>query len=241
MKKRLLGWLLLFTMLFSFSGCLPIDEILETPFSCLGLTVGPFEHPTFKTNYTKEEHIERITARTEEILAEEIANGEVEEIFVDIVYAFYDDDPEYFLVEVEFKEEKEYEFEFSFYEKEKNYTFITKYIHLVGFIRRDVYLYGLMKCPYGRRGEKNIDTYMPGKSPYTICGYRDEKKYYGSGSFAVQTDEGLLRIYNARRGGDYAECIEKSLQNNPYAPEIVGKDEFYDLMSGSNDITCSRY
>lgn len=227
--KKVLTWILACCLfILSFSAC-----------ACRTNIDGGYTHPVFKTKYTVEEHIERITARAQARFAEDIESGLVVDIFVDIVYAFYDDDPEYFLVEVEWKEEKEYEF--SFYEKEKNYTFVTKYIHLVGFIRNDVYVYGLMKCPYGRRGEKNIDTYMPGKSPYTICGYRDGKKYYGSGSFAVQTDEGLLRIYNARRGGDYAECIEKSLQNNPYAPEIVGKDEFYDLMSGSNDITCSRY
>ena len=77
MKKRLLGWLILFTMLFSFTGCSPFGETYIDPIlSCLGVLPRGYTHPVFKTKYTVEEHIERITARTEEILAEEIANME---------------------------------------------------------------------------------------------------------------------------------------------------------------------
>ena len=76
-----------------------------------GCTSGGYTHPKFKTKYTEEEHVQRITARTEEIFAEEIESGEILNYEVEIVYAFYDNDPEYFLVELEYAEEWESRYE----------------------------------------------------------------------------------------------------------------------------------
>ncbi len=204
---------------------------------------GWYEHPDFETKYTIEEHIQRITARTEEILAEEIDNGQIKEIFVDIVYAFYDDDPEYFLVEIEFTEEKNYTVSKP-YRPETQTTFCSAYVNLVGFIHYDIYEYGMVSSPYMQRWGDHFGVYMPGKSPYTICGYRNEKKYYGRGSFAVQTEEGLLRIYDSYGSPSeerFIRCIEKNFQMNPYPPELINEDEFYDLMSGNNSILNRDY
>ena len=66
---------------------------------------GYYRHPRFKTKYTIEEHIQRISERTEEKFSWQIAEGIIADYTVDIIYAFYDDDPEYFLVELEYAEE----------------------------------------------------------------------------------------------------------------------------------------
>ena len=56
------------------------------------------ENPEFETEYTIEEHIEMLSTRTEKRFTEEIANGEIISYSIDILYAIYDDAPEYFLV-----------------------------------------------------------------------------------------------------------------------------------------------
>ena len=108
---------------------------------------------------------------------------------MDIVYAFYDDDPEYFLVEVERKEEFEVYYDGVFQSLPK----WTKYMHIIGYIENDQYRYGL-NYQYG--GAPRVgEIYYAGKSAYTLCGYRDEKKYYGASVHGIWTEEGILQIY----------------------------------------------
>ena len=64
-----------------------------------------YKHPDFVTAYTQEEHIQRISERTQTRFSKEIESGEIVNYTVEIVYAFYDNDPEYFLVNLEYAEE----------------------------------------------------------------------------------------------------------------------------------------
>ena len=135
-------------------------------------------HPIFKTEYTEEEHIARLSARTEERFASEIESGEIVDFEIEIVYAFYDNDPEYFLVTLEYAEE-------FFIAEEK----ATKYKYTIGIIVQDEYRY----CSL----EGYINGFKDGPSPYHYLGYENAKKYYGGAKHAVATEEGVLLIYTS--------------------------------------------
>ncbi len=127
-------------------------------------------HPDFATVYTEEEHVQRITERTEEIYAEEIASGQLVKYNVEILHAFEDDDPEYFLVELEYADEcisGKYKNPKTG-ENEPPYIYYnTKYTHTIGFIISDEYYLGGGGL---------------GRSGYAVCPYPNNKKYCGSGT-----------------------------------------------------------
>ncbi len=138
-------------------------------------------HPDFKTAYSQEEHIRRIEERTEAIFAEEIADETLVSYEVEILHSFYDDDPEYFLVEVEYAEEcivGAYDNpNYSQTTENQEQPFIrytTKYQHLIGFIISDEYYIT----------KKNArEVFMNGRSGYALCEYPDNKKYCGGGTW----------------------------------------------------------
>ena len=112
----------------------------------------------FVTEYTVEEHIQRITERTMEKYAGYLDSGIIVDFTVDIMYAFYDNDPEYFIVE---------------FERDKPYPNLqpeegAKYEHIVGYIQDDKYY---------------IIEYIVGRSIYTLLGYSEAKKYFSHGNF----------------------------------------------------------
>ena len=150
-----------------------------------------YKHPDFVTQYTQEEHIQRISERTQTRFSKEIESGEIVNYTVEIVYAFYDNDPEYFLVNLEYAEE----FEKYSYGGELEYK--TKYKHFLGFIENDEYYTGLY-C-YG--GENGDAMFIGGRNPYEVTGYGDAKKYYGANRFAVETENGLLKIFKINSSG----------------------------------------
>ena len=137
-------------------------------------------HPVFETVYTEEEHVQRITERVEESCAEEIANGQLIKYNVEILHAFEDDDPEYFLVELEYAEE-------CFSVKYKNIHYKTKYTFTIGFIISDEYYVG-----YGAHG----------RSSYAVCPYPNNKKYCGRGGYTQGVEVNGQIILTGER-----ECI----------------------------------
>ncbi len=145
---------------------------------------GGYKHSKFKTEYTVEEHIARIEERTKERFEEEIASGELVSYNVDIVYAFYDNDPEYFLVELEYVNEWENLID----ENSPEYgTYTTKYKHLIGYIEEDNYWTGLPGY--------SIE-FMNGRSAYKLLGCEKSRKYYGGGVQAVERDGELIMIFD---------------------------------------------
>ncbi len=153
--------------------------------------LGPFfDHPEFKTDYTIEEHIERISAKTKKRFAEKLQSGLLVSYSVDILYAFYDEDPEYFLIELEFDREWEGEYDIPNYGQDLDipfhYTYKTKYMHTIGFICNDKYYLCLRE--YG--------DFIDGQSSYRYYGYAENKKYYGSGVQAVEKDGQIVKLFS---------------------------------------------
>lgn len=143
-----------------------------------------YTHPDFETKYTEEEHIQRILDLTNKKFADAIDTRKIVSYDVEIVYAFYDNDPEYFLVNLEYAEE--WSGFYNDYGYELEYT--TKYKHIIGFILRDEYYISLPSYH---------TEFKDGRNCYEVCGYKDAKKYFGFGRHGVKTDEGILQIFDA--------------------------------------------
>ena len=149
---------------------------------------GGYTHPEFQTEYTIEEHIERIEKRMQEKFAEQIQSGEISDIEVEILYAFHDNDPEYFMVQLEYADEV---LEVRQINEEGSLEVQrSRYKHFIGFIENDKYYSGL----YGY--DSNDDVFIVGRNAYELCGYSEAKKYYGCRIQAVETQEGILRIFD---------------------------------------------
>ncbi|MBQ3506686.1 MAG: hypothetical protein IJA89_07955 [Clostridia bacterium] len=133
------------------------------------------EHIDYVSEYTQEEHIVRIVEHTkikfqkeDDPLYEYGYSSEVElsDCKVEIVYAIYDNDPEYFVSQMELKISSMESVEYP------------EYVWCLGLIHNDKY----MIWEKGR-----------GINPYIESGNGGAQKYYGGGHFAVDTGDGVLK------------------------------------------------
>lgn len=187
LKKYFLSWLVtIFSSLF-FVSCQNV----------IGGYSSIYEHPVYNSSYTEDEHAARITKRTEEVFDEEIASGALVKYNVDIVYAF-DEDPEYFLVELEYAEEWENDCD--------GQTYTTKYRHTIGYIKDDEYYLGVVAM-YGAKKSNDVKSltrqaFMDGRSAYTLYGNLGERKYCGTAASeccqAVKHDGEMIMVVSAR-------------------------------------------
>ena len=175
-----------------------------------------YKHPDFITQYTQEEHIQRISERTQTRFSNEIESGEIVNYTVEIVYAFYDNDPEYFLVNLEYAEE----FEKYSYGGELEYK--TKYKHFLGFIEDDIYYTGIN----GYGGKNGDAMFIDGRNPYEVAGYANAKKYYGNFVFAVQLDNDFLQVFNM----EISEKVEFFSKEEQWTQRIIPEMEYETLM-----------
>ncbi len=165
-----------------------------------------YVHPKFKTEYTVEEHLERLKDLTEKRFEDSLKNRRIVNYDVEILYAFYDEDPEYFLVELEYAEEWETTYK-GLPKSVIKYT--TNRKHLIGFIYKDNYYMGL----------DGYSDFQDGISAYTYLGYCEDRKYYGASNLGVFTEKGIMKVYTlyvspsgvapVGRLGEY-ESFEKS-------------------------------
>lgn len=174
--------------------------VLGSFFGCVQPIGGDYVHPDFSTEYTTEEHVQRIEKLTEEIFQGDIQSGAIVDYSVEIVYAFYDEDPEYFLVEIEYAKEWNgtYHTNYPRYDDDTptEIEYTTRYKHLIGFIENDMYKTGL----HGYFG-KDEAAFKDGISCYKFLGYSNNKKYYGASIFAVESNGEILRIYSSMMQG----------------------------------------
>lgn len=184
---------------------------------------GGYTHPDFKTEYTIEEHIGRIEERTRVRFEEEIASGELVSYNVDIIYAFYDNDSEYFLVELEYAQEHKFQ-------RNEN-VYISKNAHFIGYIENDEYYVGIKYYD----GSEYI---MAGRSAYSICGFDNGKKFYGGLVQAVETSEGIIQIYNWIDLGDSA--VEFGSEDN-FVQRLITESEQEKLMRSNFKLIINIY
>lgn len=182
--------------------------------------IGDYKQPVFQTKYTEEEHIQRISQRTEAIFEEEIESGKLLKYNVEIVYAFYDEDPEYFLVELEYVDEcikVTYEnpnYSLDTGKQEPQYIEqTTRYQHFIGFIENDNYKTGLLHYDSGSSNTKQC--FMAGRSAYALYmegkGEQYGKKYYGG------------RVQGIERSGEIIvvagmDCYENGIEWHQHTP-----------------------
>ena len=185
-----------------------------------------YKHPDFVTSYTEAEHIERIKERTEARFSKEIESGEIANYTVEIVYAFYDNDPEYFLVNLEYKND--------FPVKHKTEGTRTKYKHFLGYIENDEYYTGIN----GYAGEKGDSMFTEGRNAYEVAGYGEAKKYYGNDVFAVEKEGALLKIFKMNSTGqvEFEEGYE-----GEWEQYIIPETEYEDLMKNNYKFSSHIY
>lgn len=187
-----------------------------------------YKHPDFVTAYTEEEHIQRITERTQIRFSEKIESGAIVNYTVEIVYAFYDNDPEYFLVNLEYAEEIQ-----RFYPT-GNLKYQTKHQHFLGYIENDEYYTGASS--YG--GQDGDSMFIDGRSAYELAGYATAKKYYGSDVFAVETKDGLLQIFEI---GSTARVEFDTVDETRWEQRIIPESEYENLMKNNYKFTSHIY
>lgn len=187
---------------------------------------GGYTHPEYQSKYTEEEHIERISARTREKYAEEIEEGIIIDFKVEILYAFYDNDPEYFLIEYRFADTiLEYKGEGSEVKLTKKH-----YGHTIGMIKNDAYCVGSFHCCIDENdgiGSQTgyDDEIFVGQNCYTRCGFENAKKYYGGDVFAVEIDGQMVQIYKH----DYWHKDEEKC----WERRVISESEQKNLMKSS--------
>lgn len=210
--------------------------ILLLCFSACGSYIryyGGYVHPRFSTDYTVEEHIQRISQRTEEKYSVGKAGSEYVAYRVGIIHAFYDDDPEYFFVELERKEEKNFYYEWYDLESGGGKQIVkqtTKFKHFIGFIQDDRYYSGL-PC-YNGQGE---EFWVNGREPYAFCGYDTEKKYYGRSVCAVQIGAYIRQIYTTSPSGPVEGLDELFVQRT------IPESEYEKLMKSNLKYITQEY
>ena len=203
-----------------FGGC------VDLPFP----THDPYEFPEFSTQYTEEEHIQRLSARTEEHLSEYIEEKRLLHYEVELVYSFHHNDPEYFLIEIEYLSAKYWGVDdngYAIWEEERRYA------HTIGYIKNDEYYLGLNNYKRNKSADDwcNLEGFILDKSLWQIFGYDEAKKYYGSGVQAVQTDKGILTLC---KGGFSSEDIDNDLRfvltSSVFEQNIINPNDYEQLM-----------
>ena len=179
--KRSIIICLFICLILSFSSCL---DVLGAIFG--GYAPPPIddsEHVDYISEYTQEEHILRISETTrihtgkywnsmflflrdynDGISANDV---QLKDFTVEVVYSIYDNDPEYFLVQIKVKKKANVE----------NLDIPTGKWYL-GMIRNDRYY---------------IWQDGVGENPYLESGNGGAKKYFGNGHYAVDTGDGVLK------------------------------------------------
>lgn len=153
-----------------------------------------YNYPEFKTEYSEEEHKQRILDVMVNTFGEPEDSQVIAGYEVEIIYSFYDNNPEYFLITIEYKGTTA---SGKYYPNDihEPAQYITNYRHLVGRIVEDTYTH----WHYGE--------FITGRSPWDFLGYSEAKKYYGNDIFGVETEDGVLQIFDKTK--TYNEnCLE---------------------------------
>lgn len=169
-------------MLFSFSGCgLAISTFFATIFARESPTKDPDnypQYPNYQSAYTEEEHVQKLTEMTTESLIWKTITGDyfrayvgLRAVEVEIVYAFHDYDPEFFVIDFTFENKAVV----AGYDGEP-----TDKAYFLGYILNDEYY---------------LLHYGGGENPWSVAGYQDYKKYFGSGYYAVKIDGKMTAFF----------------------------------------------
>ena len=168
-----------------FSIFLALFLLLLVP---LGYGCNKSEFPEFKTAYTEQQHKKRVETLLMQM--EEHFNNPIKTVTMHTVYSYYTEDPEYILITLE----HENYYEGSFARKGVTYNYQTKNSHTVLQIINDAYYYTPLYA-YADVYRRPKLGFCYGLSPYEICGYINDKKFYGSVESAIEIDQGIMIFY----------------------------------------------
>ena len=187
--KKIIAFLILICSLFSFSGCILATELFfatiwskEDPYQKSDPSDYP-EYPDYQSAYTEEEHIARLTEITNsgawKYLDDQLlygVNDSINSFEVELVYAFCDNDPEFFLIDLT-ASKIDVSLTIMGKGEETNEGFIFGYI-----FKDEYYVLSLRR----------------GKNPWEYAGFENEKKYFGSYYYAIESDGVMTVVFEQR-------------------------------------------
>lgn len=204
--------------------------IFSIIFSCFFISCDTSSSPppikvnepyVFSTQYTEEEHIQRIEERTYALFEREIIGELVLGFSVDIVYSINENKPEYFVVEIEYDEKAYYGYsdDEELYIDGKLYEWGSVCEHIMGYIYQEEYY--VLENAYIWRGPNSIkvkNCIKEGKSPYSLSIYSENKKYYGYkqdsyGVYGVEVNGEILQLATT-------VCLEHYYEFETHAKEL---------------------
>ena len=193
--KRLIKTLSIF-LSFCFLLIMPFSYGCSTKKNSSEIT--PENIPAWKSLYVPMVHKQKI----KESIMSQYTAYRIKEIRFETVFSYWTEDPEYLLVTLEYKNDLTGTFE----RDGVTYEYRTKYAHTIlrlGYSCCYVtYMYANETDDY--RTEWGIFCY--GLSPYEICGYKYNKKFFtGHDILAVETEQGLMKIYSPKYSFDRRE------------------------------------
>lgn len=155
--------------------------------------------------YTQEELIARlIDSRYEK--EEQSIYGKIKNITTQRLYSFYDQEPNYFLLEIEYYRPIELELTFSEngrYYQVKTQTYFTNVI--CGFS-------GDITPIVNRATRKGF-----GRSPFSVLGLQDCKKFYGKNTLGVEIDGKVYELLKYKTYTDYVDlCLGEEYWQRDY-------------------------
>ncbi len=157
--------------------------------------------PEFVTEYSEEEHLERV----KEIALKKLPKEYLVDVKTEILYAYYRGTPEYILITAEFA--KKFSGTFTYHEKGVDYEYLytTKYLYTVIRVYQDSHddeyekTSSIRTCDYPWMPQfipEDENAFMIGPNPYLVCGYGEEyKKYYINDRFAIERNGKVMEFY----------------------------------------------
>ena len=172
----------------------------------------PSEHAEFATQYTEEEHIERLTQIVDYYIEKYWwrTGSEVTERKIEILYSFYDGDPEYFMITYKVDPYIKYTntpYGNNFYRCPETLSRRSTYFELGTIIYDN---YKLIPIAGTHRTAS-----MQWGNIFEVLGYENSKKYYGNNCFGVENENGDVElIYEYGVCEFTGEMLEKAPENN---------------------------
>ncbi len=186
--------------------------------SCACKSERKEEYPIFTSKWTVEDHIKRLTRRTEQKFANALHDGVLLGFDIEIIYSFYTQDPEYFLIEFEYAEKWKQRGTCIIGippEEREEIVYETNHRHLLGMIVNDEYKAVV-------KGYDDISSYQggfrDGKSIYSLCGYENYKKFYAPGILGVEINGEIFQCFTVNAN-------EKGYEAPLFIPYCVGVKE----------------
>ena len=164
----------------------------------------PYKTHEWKSAYTEQQHITRISEMVKDYFKIEIERNELVSYKVEILCDFYSA-PRFYMIDFEYGFDVREEVEIA----GEEHIYTTRQGYFIGEIIDDNY--------YDANG---CGGYRNGQNPYAFLGYGETKKFFLNGLYAIDTPDGLLQIY---KQGNYD--ISVNPEENCFQQKLITAEQ----------------